>query len=497
MFKINKEDFLFLGEEQELLPPLSRWMNWGGLLLVGTVGLTITLTSVFKYNVTIEAPANIRPNGELRIVQAGIKGQVQQILVKANQEVRAGDILVILDSSSLQVQKSQLENRIQQSKLQLLQINAQIRSQNAQIVAEAEKSNLVIASAKAGLSRSRRDYRDKQITSQVNVEEAEAKVKSAREKIEQTQTELKVPEANLRSLYASLNAAILKSERYKAISEDGALPLNQVEEAQLIITQQKEAIEAQKATIHAHYKIIEQNKQDLVAAIANLQRVRVSLNPNRAEITIATKNISQEKATHSSLLATLKKEQEALIEKQIDLHKQIESDLKELEKLAIDLKQTQIKAPVDGIILKINLRNPGQTVETNSEIAQIAPSKTPLIIKALVAAQDVNKVKPRQKTQLKVSACPYPDYGTLKGKVKQISPDAIPLESYSKISPTDANNLNHNFYEVTIEPESLILKQGLNKCIIQLGMEGKVVIVSREETILQYLLRKARLSTDL
>ena len=221
------------------------------------------------------------------------------------------------------------------------------------------------------------------------------------------------------------------------------------------------------------------------------------LNPNRAEVTIATENIDQEKATNNALLATLNKERDALIEQRINLQKQMESDLKELQKLAIDLKQTIIKAPTDGVVLKINLRNPGQTVETNSEIAQIAPSNNPLMIKALVTAQDVSKVKTDQKAQLKVSACPYPDYGILKGEVKQISPDARPLKSYSTFSQTEANNLDRNFYEVTIEPESLSLKSGANECSIQLGMEGKVDIISREETILQYFLRKARLVTDL
>ena len=120
-----------------------------------------------------------------------------------------------------------------------------------------------------------------------------------------------------------------------------------------------------------------------------------------------------------------------------------------------------------------------------------------MIIKALVTAQDVSKVKTDQKAQLKVSACPYPDYGTLKGKVKQISPDARPLKTYSTFLQTEASNLDRNFYEVTIEPESLSLRSGANQCSIQLGMEGKVDIISREETLLQYLLRKARLSADL
>ncbi|MHC5727121.1 MAG: HlyD family efflux transporter periplasmic adaptor subunit, partial [Nostoc sp.] len=215
------------------------------------------------------------------------------------------------------------------------------------------------------------------------------------------------------------------------------------------------------------------------------------------QVTIATENIAQNKATNNALIATLHKERNALLEQQINVQKQMESDLKEIQKLAIDLKNTFIKAPVDGVVLKIYLRNPGQTVETKAEIAQIAPSNSPLMIKALVTAQDVNKVKIGQKVLFKVSACPYPDYGTLKGKVKQISPDAIPLESYSKNDSTEKNSRDRTFYAVTIEPESLSLNSGANQCNIQLGMEGKVDIISREETILQYLLRKARLLTDL
>ncbi|RUR74215.1 HlyD family type I secretion periplasmic adaptor subunit [Chlorogloeopsis fritschii PCC 6912] len=493
----TEEAFFFVDEEQELLPSLSRWMKWGGLLIVVTVGVTTILSSVFKYNVSVQAPAIIRPDGELRLVQPGIEGQVKQIFVKANQQVKAGDILVSLDDTRLQIQKSQLEARLQQSQLQLSQIKAQIRAQDAEIVAETEKSNRAIVSAQAQLSRSRRDYRDRQITSQADVEAAQAKVNSAREKLQQTQAELKAFEANLRSLQASFNAATVKRDRYKTVAEQGALALDQLEEAQLAVNQQTEALAAQKATNQAQQKLIAQHQQDLTAAIANLQRVQAFLKPDAAEVTIATEKISQEKATISSLLANLTKERNALIEQQIGLQKQIKIDFKELQKLTFDLQHTLIKAPVDGIILKINLRNPGQTVTTNSEIAQIAPSNTPLIIKALVTPQDVSKVKPGQKAQFKVSACPYPDYGTLTSKVRQISPDAIPVDNYNAVSPTTTNNIDRTVYEVTIEPETLALKQGVNQCMMQLGMAGRVEIISKQETILQNLLRKARLLTDL
>ena len=68
-------------------------------------------------------------------------------------------------------------------------------------------------------------------------------------------------------------------------------------------------------------------------------------------------------------------------------------------------------------MFQLNLRNPGQTVTLGEQIAHIAPTHSSLIIKALVPAQEIDKVEIDQKVQMKVSACPYPDYGTLKGVV--------------------------------------------------------------------------------
>ncbi len=50
---------------------------------------------------------------------------------------------------------------------------------------------------------------------------------------------------------------------------------------------------------------------------------------------------------------------------------------------------------------------------------------------------------------------------------------------------------------MTIEPETLVLGKGKNHCHIELGMEGRADIIFREETVLPFFLRKARLITDL
>lgn len=181
-----------------------------------------------------------------------------------------------------------------------------------------------------------------------------------------------------------------------------------------------------------------------------------------------------------------------MIQQQIELEQTLARDRRELKQIERDLEQTVIKAVDNGILFQLSLRNLNQTVSRGSEIARIAPNNTSLAIETLVSPNDIGKVKLGQEAQVRISACPYPDYGTLKGVVRQISPDAITLDNDSNIPNGDRNSV----YRVNLQPDSLSLTQGENRCVLQLGMEGRVDIITQEETVLKFLLRKARLIAD-
>jgi HlyD family secretion protein len=105
----------------------------------------------------------------------------------------------------------------------------------------------------------------------------------------------------------------------------------------------------------------------------------------------------------------------------------------------------------------------------------------------------VNKLAKGQEVQMRVSACPYPDYGILKGVVNQISEDTIKSQKNQSI-PTQGGA--SSVYEVTILPESFSFGRSKHQCTIQPGLEGRADIISRKETVLKFLLRKARLIAD-
>ena len=77
-----------------------------------------------------------------------------------------------------------------------------------------------------------------------------------------------------------------------------------------------------------------------------------------------------------------------------------------------------------------------------------------------------------------------------------ISPDAITSQDPSQLVERGTRFGSMTGYEVTARPETLVLEDGGRSCTIQAGMEGRADIVSREETVLQFLLRKARLIAD-
>lgn len=500
---VSNTNFLPQVQTNEFIPPINRWTTFGGMFILCVISLAIPVAAVAKYKVTVKGQAVVRPAGELRIVQAATEGQVMQIYVKENQEVKKGDAVATIDDSRLQTKKSLLQTNIQQAKLQLVQINAQINALNSQIIAETDRINRAIASAKAELTGRDRAYRDKKITTVSELQEADANIKMAQEELQAAIAQLQSTQANLRASQAAWGAAKSKRNRYQSVAKEGALSQDQLEEAQLIAQQQEQAVAVQTAAVEVQKQTIKRLKQAVAAASARRQRAIAALNPSNAEVAVATERIAQEKASGESNKATLEKERQALVKQRIDIEKQLERDTSELKQIELDLQQTTITATADGIISHLNLRNPGQTLRAGEEVVQIVPSDAPQVIKAAVASEDKNKLKIGQKVQMRVSACPYPDYGTLNGKVQAISPDAMtPQKNGSNASTgntaaTPQAATSGSFYEVTIEPENLILGKGKNQCHIQLGMEGRADIISREETVLQFFLRKARLIADL
>jgi multidrug efflux pump subunit AcrA (membrane-fusion protein) len=480
-------------KSEEFLPQVSRWTSLGGLLMMATVTSSIVLAGVTKYRVTVASQGIIRPTGELRLVQSVVEGQVLQILGKENQPVKKGDVIATLDNSEVKTKQDRLEIKIQQLQLQLTQFDTQMREIDRQILAEVEHYKRSVSADRSKLILSQRNYQDKQITTTAAVLEAEANIRSTQNEWHKAQAQLKSVQADYRSSQASLQSAYTKQFRYQKVAKLGAISQDQFEEAKLAFQQQQQKVQAQQGTIEAQQQAIAQLQQNIQAAQAKLQSLQANLNPTNAEVSIASENIAQDRATGEAAIAVLNREKQSLLQNKSELTRQLAQDRRELQQVVLNLRQGKITATVDGIIAKLNLRNPGQVVRLGEEIAQIVPSHNPLAIEATVTPAEIGKIKTGQRVQMQVSACPYPNYGTLGGVVSQISADTIKPQSLPEHTVLSTPNQSISAYKVTIKPNSLMLDRGHKKCAIQLGMEGKTEIISGEETFLRFLLRKSGL----
>jgi HlyD family type I secretion membrane fusion protein len=429
----------------QLLPSVQPWI-WGGswVLITAVLGAG-AFAALARYDTTVSAQGVVRPAGDLRVVQAAQEGTVTQLLVQDTQTVRRGDVLVELDDSKLQSRRQQLEGNLHQDRQQLLQLQAQLRALEAYRSAEASQSDFAIAAADSELDRIQRDHADKSTNTQTDVAEAEALVTLARE----------------------------ERDRYANLAASGAVAVSQIKE--------KEAL--------------------LRSAEARLARAQVALTPSQAPMQVAAAQISQQQAKQAAVLANLTKEREALGQQQAQLQSQLGKTQTELTQVIQELERSTIRATADGTILQLSLRNPGQVVRPGEAIAQIAPSQLPLVVKARLAGQDVEKISPGQKVQMKIGACPYPDYGLLTGVVKTVAPDALAsaggvAQITPSIAPLPAASTTSQF-EVMIQPETTKLQRGDRRCQLQPGMDLNANIITREDTLLRFFLRKARLITDL
>ncbi|SRR5579883_3461228 len=423
-------------QEEEFLPRLSPWSTIGGAVQVILFGAVITLSSVLKFKDTVKAPATVRPIGELRLVQAATSGSIEQITVAENQLVKAGQPIARLDDSRLQTTKSQLQGDLQQRKLQLAQVTAELLEIDNQIAAESNLSDRAIDVAQAQIRSQQRIHQERQLTTQADMQEALATLNLAREEL----------------------------ARYQQLANTGAIAKLQIAE----------------------------KRASVAAAMSKLNRAKAALNPIDAEVVVAKEQLAQEKAKKGGTLAGLRQQRERLRQTQFELQNQLYRTQKELQQTETDLVQSVVRAPISGTILELKLRNYKQVLQPGETVAYIAPQKAPLVIKANVAANDISKVKLGQKVKMQVSACPYPDYGTLNGTVTAVAPDAQPAATNQANSQPVQSN-----YEITIQPHDLFVGNKEHQCHLQFGMTGRADIIAREETVLQFLLRKARLLTDL
>ena len=144
------------------------------------------------------------------------------------------------------------------------------------------------------------------------------------------------------------------------------------------------------------------------------------------------------------------------------------------------LKDTEIRAPVDGIVKNVRLTTLGGVLRPSDEVLSIVPTADELIVEAKMSPSDIGYVRVGQPASVKFSAYDSSVYGSADGRVTYISPDTL-----EENTPQGASV----FYRVHIKVNTDRMKPHLEseKIEIQPGMTATAEIQTGRNTVWKYL----------
>ena len=210
----------------------------------------------------------------------------------------------------------------------------------------------------------------------------------------------------------------------------------------------------------------------------------------RNELAKAQQALAEQRARGTAQLAELRQDSGQTLNQQREFNKLLETTRSRLSEVNRALSNSTIKAPQAGTILLSGMRHAQQVIRAGEILAQIAPTNAKQTIQVRVPSRDVGTIKPKQEAFLRVTGCPYPDYGVLKAKVINISADTVQKESETQGSSASAYP---GLFQVSLEPASRQLRAGHRLCELRHGMDVQAEIVTRKTTVLGFLFTKLRL----
>lgn len=261
------------------------------------------------------------------------------------------------------------------------------------------------------------------------------------------------------------------------------------------LAQQMQALRQQAEADLAKAELeVEKNRSSLEFARSEMQRYELLARQGAAPTSLfeaKRASLAEATATYNQAVQSLTAVRPQARSREAELRKEMSVIERSSQEGARNLVNATVRAPVKGIVFQLKVQNPEQTIAAGQELAVITPSSAEKLVKVEVRSEDVDNIRPGQRAELRIAGCPYPDFGTLPARVISVSPDALPQRSATE--GTEGAAQASNLYEVKLKPERALLQGGSRSCEVKLGMQLQADIITRQETILRFVLRKTRL----
>ena len=162
----------------------------------------------------------------------------------------------------------------------------------------------------------------------------------------------------------------------------------------------------------------------------------------------------------------------------------------ELTKIRVANKNQILRAPADGIVFDLKLKNPGFVSQSMSSevMLKVVPFNT-LEADVEVPSNKIGFVREGQPADISIDSFPATDFGVLTGTVQSVASDALP--------PNPQEMRQEYIYPAVIKLESQQLKLSSGTELpLQVGMSLTANIKLRSVSYLQLLLNTFRSKTD-
>lgn len=425
-----------------------------------TLGICAFLTAALvwcwfgRLDVYATARGKIEPAGQSKIVGALDPGKVATINAKEGQAVKAGDVLVTLDTSEPEAEYASATQAMIAAK------------------AEAIRRQAVLAVAVSG------DW-NKRVTVDWP-DDIPATAQSREENV--LHGDLQEQSAKLASLAAQ------KVEKEAAVKQ-----LNDSIDAEnkLMVTLRDRValrqalIDKDVGTKTLLYDAIQSQQQEeaqLAGDVGKRDQALAAVKSVDSQLTETTTNFVSDQTRQMATARRLADEKAA-----------------DRVKAKVRIDRMTMRSPVDGVVQSLAVTTIGQVVTTGQDLMTIVPSDAPPQILAYVTNDDIGFVTPGDNAVVKINSFPFTRYGTIEATVDAIARDAIPADTANQrlTDPTKADNnrqltptarpTTDLVFEARLTPSSRAIEINGREVPLSPGMTVTVEIKTGSRRIIEYL----------
>ncbi len=385
--------------------PAPRRLAWGLMILFV---IALVWSSIGQIDIVAVAPGRIIVSDRTKVIQPLEASVVKAVLVKDGDKVQAGQVLVELDPTMASADKASVQEQLKAalSEEQRTQALLQLLSKQKQLAQVLSGPDL---------------DSDTKIQLQSEWQDTSAKISKLETEAAHRQTEIATVQASIAKLEATLPMAQTREADYTRLVNEGFISGHATQDKTRERVEMERDLATQKARMAEALANAAETDQARASYKAETQR---QLNDRHAQA--ATKR-SQLNADHSK------------------------ADQRE--------KQTQLRAPVAGVIQQLAIHSVGGVVTSAQALMVVVPDSPTVTAEVSIANQDIGFVNAGQSAEIKLETFSFTKYGTVNAIVDNVTADAVTDEKRGSYYPA---TLTLSQKDMLVDGKRVALSPGMN-----------------------------------